>query len=1184
MRALRDMPSPSNSLTSLRIFYDSVESHIRGLASLGKSETSYGELLVPVILDKLPIDVQRNLAREHSNSQWILSDLMAAILKEIRVLECGQYNPHKQIPRSSAAFSVNSRDHFNKKQRQDGLDSKRKQQCVFCKGLHPTHNCNVVTDYQKQLDIVKENTLCFNCLARHRVSQCPSKFRCRKCKKKRHTSLCNSETTNTSEGMSNEQKTEVTTLTSGLLTPASHCKTSENNTTTCLLKTAIAPIIAGGIRTQANILFDEGAQCSFISLAMANELQITPVSTTDVAVASFGTTALTQQKLGTTMVEVETESGELIPLSVLIVPSISAPIQNSISTSVRSMRHLRGLKLTQPVTSEGNFTISLLIGTDYYWSFVQDHIVRGQGPIAQQSKLGYLLSGPLPSAISEETSSALLQITSVITIDEPKSPDLHNFWSVEAVGTDANSKSMDSVFLQSYQQSSITQTPEGPYIARFPWKVDKPHLLSNFAICKKRTQTLVNKLRKTPHILQLYDGIIKEQEERGFIERVYDDATPDVHYLPHHPVKESATTPIRVVYDCSCHGDSNSASLNDCLMVGPPFLNNLCAILLRFRIHAFALSTDIEKAFLHVKLHPYDRNFTRFLWPPNLETPDLEMCTYRFAVVPFGSSSSPFMLGAVLNLHLSKFDTPVALDMRENVYVDNVLSGCNTEDELLVYYTQSRDIMSQAKFNLRSWSTNNHQLKQVTMEDKTSDSSTTVGLLGLRWNTSTDILSLATRQFPPVNTFVTKRDILQASSQIFDPLGWVTPVTIQAKILLQEIWQTKLTWDEPLPTVIKEKWIAILADLEELPQLMIPRAYFPSSQSNMQISNMFVFADASTKAYGAVVYLSRDNHICLAMSKTRVAPIKATSLPRLELMAAVTATRLAKFVYSAVPHIQQVHFWTDSQIVLHWIHKGTNSKPFIDHRVREICETFPTVNWSFTPSGDNPADLLTRGISTNQIRMSHLWTQGPHWLPTKSDWPTWTPTSVLHIQTEEDVEPEATHTTELTTTDSHTGILSVIDVSRYSSFHRILAVTAYVFRWLHNLRKQQPKLSGPLTNIELANACRHLVKGIQGSAYQDELAYLLKRQSKCPPLVRQLRLFLDDKQLIHCGGRIHNAPTTELSKFPFLLPSNRRFSDTIVIDTHNKLHHGGMSITVTALRQVYWIPSIRQYVRKVLRR
>ena len=125
------------------------------------------------------------------------------------------------------------------------------------------------------------------------------------------------------------------------------------------------------------------------------------------------------------------------------------------------------------------------------------------------------------------------------------------------------------------------------------------------------------------------------------------------------------------------------------------------------------------------------------------------------------------------------------------------------------------------------------------------------------------------------------------------------------------------------------------------------------------------------------MYLNRDNQFCLAMSKTPVAPLKTTSLPRLELMAAVTATRLAKFVYSAIPNIQEAHFWTDSQIVLHWVHKGTHSKPFIDHRVREICDAFPSVSWSFTPSADNPADLLTRGISTSQLRTSHLWTQGP---------------------------------------------------------------------------------------------------------------------------------------------------------------------------------------------------------------
>jgi len=364
-----------------------------------------------------------------------------------------------------------------------------------------------------------------------------------------------------------------------------------------------------------------------------------------------------------------------------------------ILNGTRQGKPLQGLKLAQPVTAEGNFAISLLIGTDYYWKFVQDHIVRGDSPTAQQSKLGYLLSGPVPSTLSETTAYALLQITSMMTAYKLKSPDLLDFWSVESIGTDGHSKPMDSTFLQAYQQSSIAQTPDGAYVARFPWKVNRPYLPSNIAICKKRMQTLMSKLKKAPDILQLYDNIIREQEARGFIERVHDEPTHDVHYLPHHPVKkDSATTPIRVVYDCSCRRNSYSASLNNCLMVGPPFLNNLCAILLHFCVHAFALSTDIEKTFLYVKLHPSDRNFTRFLWPANVDTPDEIMCKYRFAVVPFGSTSSPFMLGAVLDLHLSKFDTPVALDMRDNVYIDNILSGCQTEDELLKYYTQSRNI------------------------------------------------------------------------------------------------------------------------------------------------------------------------------------------------------------------------------------------------------------------------------------------------------------------------------------------------------------------------------------------------------------------------------------------------------------------------------------------------------------
>ena len=215
--------------------------------------------------------------------------------------------------------------------------------------------------------------------------------------------------------------------------------------------------------------------------------------------------------------------------------------------------------------------------------------------------MGYLLSGPLPYPVDQTTSSVLLQITSASI--KPEEPNLEQFWSIEGIGTTLQEEETDTTFLQAYQDRCIFQTPDGMYTAKFPWKEDRPYLPSNLNTCTSRTRALLNKLRQTPELLQIYDGIIKDQEQRGFIERVDSDITENVHYLPHHPVrKESPTTPIRIVYNCSSRGNRNCASLNDCLMVGPPFLNDLCAILLRFRKHAFALSTDIEKAFLHVKL------------------------------------------------------------------------------------------------------------------------------------------------------------------------------------------------------------------------------------------------------------------------------------------------------------------------------------------------------------------------------------------------------------------------------------------------------------------------------------------------------------------------------------------------------------------------------------------------------
>ena len=245
------------------------------------------------------------------------------------------------------------------------------------------------------------------------------------------------------------------------------------------------------------------------------------------------------------------------------------------------------------------------------------------------------------------------------------------------------------------------------------------------------------------------------------------------------------------MFDGSCRQGKGSASLNDCLLVGPPFLNDLCSILLRFRVPTFAFATDIEKAFLHVKLHKSDMDYTRFLWPSDIANPAGDLATYRFKVVPFGTTSSPFMLNAVIDLHLSKYPSQVARDMKTNLYVDNLISGCNSEDEAIDYYQQSRCIMNVARFNLRSWSSNSSRLRSVIVQDNTNDPSTTVNVLGLRWDTLKDTLSFTPRHFQSLTStsLVTKREILRDSAQIYDPLGLIAPITVKAKILVQTLWK-----------------------------------------------------------------------------------------------------------------------------------------------------------------------------------------------------------------------------------------------------------------------------------------------------------------------------------------------------------------------------------------------------------
>ena len=181
----------------------------------------------------------------------------------------------------------------------------------------------------------------------------------------------------------------------------------------CLLKTVVAHVYANGTGIEANILLDEGSQRSFLTEGLARSLRVQPHHTEDICLASFGSPTTLVKRLDVATICLETITGDRLPLSVLVVPTIAAPVQNITYHTIAELPYLKGLQLPNPITAGEQFEVTLLIGADHYWQVVEDHIIRGQGPTAMKSKLGYLLSGPL-SQSQHPTTSALNIITQQI--------------------------------------------------------------------------------------------------------------------------------------------------------------------------------------------------------------------------------------------------------------------------------------------------------------------------------------------------------------------------------------------------------------------------------------------------------------------------------------------------------------------------------------------------------------------------------------------------------------------------------------------------------------------------------------------------------------------------------------------------------------------------------------------------
>ncbi|GFY58480.1 integrase catalytic domain-containing protein [Trichonephila inaurata madagascariensis] len=332
-----------------------------------------------------------------------------------------------------------------------------------------------------------------------------------------------------------------------------------------------------------------------------------------------------------------------------------------------------------------------------------------------------------------------------------------------------------------------------------------------------------------------------------------------------------------------------------------------------------------------IGLSELDRTYLKFLWWEEGDPAKPKVFLYRRVV--FGLSCSPYLLGATIRFHRQNvphnFEKTATL-LLESFYVDNCVTSVDDHEELEKFVEESKTILSTAKFELRGWE---HSYSDPESYDLLPPEGKSISVLGLRWHLKTDSLTIDLRDCVEDDTPVTKRKILSTVHKIFDPLGFTCPVTLGPKVLLQECWKLKVSWDTELPASISKKFERWRKELSKLNKIEIPRCLIPGRNAPGNLT-FHVFCDASKIAYAACVFLrceSENSTTCqLIQARCRVAPMKSLSIPRLELLACSIGARLSQSVSSdmKLENLPKI-FWSDSADALYWI-KGTETwAPFV---------------------------------------------------------------------------------------------------------------------------------------------------------------------------------------------------------------------------------------------------------------
>lgn len=1163
------------SASAIKHLLDTTTISLHSLRNMGINIDNWDVFIVYLVVSKLDSEsirlweYQLSIMNDELPSWSQLSNFLESRFRSLEMVDTNE--THKQskniITKTSKSFhgSVD-----NRKINSNVTPIK----CSVCKGEHYLYHCKEFCKFnvKDRQDYIQKNNLCFNCFSpSHLVMKCRKSVSCRRCGR-RHHSLLHFDN-EVSSATSSESKTTPSESANNVSTPISTNFSSKRIEASCVLLATVSvwAYNENGYKQPLRGLLDQGSQASFISESVVQLLGLArkSVSGTVSGIGDGGHTSIKHM----VSLQVQSRHNPEVKLQVnaYVLRSVTSFLPST-ELQTSDWLYLDKIPLADPGYAKPG-KIDILFGAEVYSEVLLDGVVRHNKLLAQNTTLGWVLSG----MVSDSTSANRRVVNMHLNVSGDEL--LKKFWEMENEPNCIQKRmSKTEQQCEEFYDRTTTRDENGTFIVKLPFNKEDPECQYGQSIlaATRRWYLLEKRLQKNPSLKEDYNKVLQEYIKMNHMIPVnnMDVENPKAVYLPHHAVvrQDKDTTKVRVVFDGSCKG-VNNFSLNDNLLVGPKLQQDLRHILMRWRSHKICIVADIVKMYRMVKVNDQDTDYQRIVWRSQ---PDEPLRHFKLLRLTFGTACAPYLavktLQKLADIEHDRF--PIAAEItKRDYYMDDLMTGCETLLEAIHIYKDMSKLMNCGGFELQKWSSNNKELLTHIEKDKHQNNdllriktSTIVKVLGLVWHRELDSFQY-TLDLPGLNGPISKRQVLSDVARLYDPLGWISPVIIIAKMFMQKLWQSKLGWDELLSTELYDEWVSFRASLEHLRDINIPRWLHTSIGSKVELH---AFADASRLAYGAAVYMRIHNgdniSVKLVTAKSKVAPIeKEVSIPRLELCGAVLAAKLL-YEVAQVMHVAKENWyaWSDSTIVLAWLRGGSSRwTTFVSNRVSEILNILEYSQWRHVATHMNPADCISRGLPAHDLAKHSLWWSGPSWLSQMD-------IEVLNPVIE-DTHEEERHKCLTVSSDTENHFIWTM----FSSLTKTLKAISYWRRVLQNLRlpkEKRIKYSKLISTAEINQSLEICIKQVQKESFSDEMKQL-KRQGFVAKgsKLRTLCPILDKNEILRVGGRIDQSAVQYDTKHPIILPGKSHLTKLIINEAHIKTLHGGPQAMLYYIRTKYWI-------------